>query len=243
MGNPVPQTVQEPLYDKALGKRKATGDDSDDSPKQTPVVPGLVYGQLVTNHGNSAYQYQNYNGSNALEHVSWADAEIAERQKILSDIAEKARLEAAQKVQAEELAERLFEEEQAKKEAEFESNKKAKIDQQQQTNEQFRNTQQFGEGERTEFEIAMFGILQLIGGSSSFNRELFLKLYDCLVTSMLSGETSMEKGYTVMGANNPIKAMQKYFDDLATKQQADFKWVERAQRQTRSRGGCSSDAS
>ena len=101
-----------------------------------------------------------------------------------------------------------------------------------------------GDEERMEFEIAMFGILHLIGGSSLFDRDLFLKLYDCLVTSMLSGETSMEKGYTVMGANNPIKAMQKYFDELAAKQQKDHKWGGNVPRQTRSRGGgCSSDPS
>ena len=109
-------------------------------------MPGLVFGQLVTNTGDSAYQFQNFNG-NALEHaLSWEHADIAEKQQILSDVADKIRLEAAQKVEAEKLAQEMIEEEQAallaSKEAEVETNQKAKIDQQQQTNEQFRNTQQ-----------------------------------------------------------------------------------------------------
>ena len=107
MGNPVRQTIQP--YDKASGKRKLSDTDSDDGETQIQIVTGLVFGQLVTNTESSAYVIQDP-GSNAIDYAfSLEHATIAEEQRLLSLAA----MEAAQKVEAEKLAQKLAEEEHA----------------------------------------------------------------------------------------------------------------------------------
>ena len=235
-GMPVPQ-VKCPPSDRASGKRPMTERESIDAQNDKAGPLPIVFGTLL----GTTYIVQD--DKDALEFAkSEEDEDRLEKQRVSALASKRARLEAEEKVLAEALEQELIETQRlallASKRAEVEAKEKALSEQLQQTDDQFFNARQFAGDERMNFEMAMFATLHRIGESP-----LFFELYDRLISSMVTGETSLEKGYYLITHAKPVEEMQAYFIEVATKYKNDFEWVEPViPRQTRSKGSTSSDA-